>query len=239
MNVIITGASKGIGKAIAMRFAKGGFDVGICARNEIELLEAKADISQCNNAIKVYAQKCDMCDVHDVKKFAKSMLIQMNKVDILIHNAGRFLPGDITNEEDGLLETLVETNLYSAYHLTRAIVPSMMGNEIDEHGSRGHVFTICSVAGLQAYAHGGSYSISKFALVGFTKNLRLEMMPYHIKVTAVHPGATMSDSWLGSGVDEHRIMKAEDVAESVWSISQLSPQAVVEEILLRPMLGDL
>jgi short-subunit dehydrogenase len=92
---------------------------------------------------------------------------------------------------------------------------------------------------LNAYANGGAYSISKFALLGFSKNLREEMKPNGIKVTAVLPGATMSASWKGANIDPERIMVANDIATMVYAASQLSPQAVVEDIILRPQLGDL
>ncbi|TAF49329.1 MAG: SDR family oxidoreductase, partial [Sphingobacteriia bacterium] len=153
--------------------------------------------------------------------------------DVLINNAGRFEPGSIHNEAEGVLDSMLQTNLYSAYHLTRALLPAMIDKK------QGHVFNICSIASLQAYANGGSYSISKFALLGFSRNLREEMKPHGIKVTAVLPGATLSDSWAGSGVDPQRIMEASDVAKLVVAAASLSPQAVVEDIVLRPQLGDL
>jgi short-subunit dehydrogenase len=103
----------------------------------------------------------------------------------------------------------------------------------------GHIFNMCSVAGLKAYPGGGAYSVSKFALEGFTQNLRLELMTQGIKVTAIQAGATMSDSWAGSDIPAERMMRADDVATAIWSAYQLSPQSVVESILLRPQLGDL
>jgi NADP-dependent 3-hydroxy acid dehydrogenase YdfG len=106
-------------------------------------------------------------------------------------------------------------------------------------GSRGHIFNICSIASLKAYKNGGSYSISKFALSGFSKNLRDEMKPHGIKVTGVYPGAAYTDSWAAAGVDPKRLMEANDIADMVFAASQLSPQACVEEIILRPQLGDL
>ncbi|HEV9037650.1 MAG TPA: SDR family oxidoreductase, partial [Puia sp.] len=145
----------------------------------------------------------------------------------------QFIPGSVYNEKDGVLETLMTVNLYSAYYLTRQLLPSMMTRR------SGHIFNICSVASLQAYPNGGAYSISKYALAGFSANLREEMKSYGIKVTTVYPGAAYTDSWAGSGVDPHRIMEAEDVAAMVYAASRLSPQATVEEILLRPQLGDL
>ncbi len=104
---------------------------------------------------------------------------------------------------------------------------------------RGHIFNMCSTASIRAYPNGGSYGISKFALLGFSKNLRIEMIPYHIKVTAIIPGATFTSSWKGSDLPEERFMKAEDVANAVWNAYVMSPQTVVEEILVRPMEGDI
>jgi short-subunit dehydrogenase len=131
------------------------------------------------------------------------------------------------------LEKMLSVNLFSAYHLTRTVLPKMKA------AKTGHIFTICSIAGLAAYPNGGSYSISKFALLGFTKNLRLELRELNIKVTAVIPGAVYTDSWNGSGVSEDRIMKPEDIASVIYSASQLSLAATVEEIVIRPQLGDL
>jgi short-subunit dehydrogenase len=139
----------------------------------------------------------------------------------------------VYNEKEGNLEEMIQTNLYSAYHLTRTLLPHMMARK------SGHIFNICSVASLKAYPNGGAYGISKFALLGFSRNLREEMKPLGIKVTAVLPGAAYSASWEGSGVDPERIMTAEDVARMVYAAAILSPQATVEDIVLRPQLGDL
>ena len=103
----------------------------------------------------------------------------------------------------------------------------------------GHIFNICSIASLQAYPQGGSYSISKYALDGFSKNLREELKDKGIKVTGVYPGATYTNSWAGSGVAPTRIMEAQDIAKMILAAAHLSPQAVVEDIVMRPLLGDL
>jgi len=103
----------------------------------------------------------------------------------------------------------------------------------------GHIFNICSIASLQAYSFGGSYSISKYALEGFSKNLREELKDKGIKVTGVYPGATYTNSWAGSGVEPSRIMESNDIAKMIIAAAHLSPQAVVEDIVMRPQLGDL
>jgi short-subunit dehydrogenase len=124
-------------------------------------------------------------------------------------------------------------NLFSAYHVTRSVINQMIAQK------SGHIFNMCSIASLKAYPNGGAYSISKYALAGFSTNLREEMKPHGIKVTAVYPGAAYTDSWVGSGVDPKRIMEAQDIALMVYTATHLSPQACVEEIILRPQLGDL
>jgi NADP-dependent 3-hydroxy acid dehydrogenase YdfG len=98
---------------------------------------------------------------------------------------------------------------------------------------------MCSTASITAYTNGGSYCISKFALYGLTKVLREELKPHHIKVTAILPGATLTTSWEGVNLPEERFMKPQDVAETIWSAYHLSPSAVIEEILMRPQLGDI
>jgi len=232
MNVIITGASKGLGKEIARQFATKGNTLIVCARGELALYNMMAEIQNEYPDAVIKAMPVDMSLKAEINLFAEWCL-QIGVPDILVNNAGRFIPGSINNEEEGILEEMINTNLYSAYHLTRALLPSMLEKK------RGHIFNICSVASLQAYNNGGSYSISKFALLGFSKNLREELKPTGIKVTTVLPGAAYTDSWSGSGVDPKRIMEADDVAKMIFASSQLSPQAVVEDIILRPQLGDL
>jgi short-subunit dehydrogenase len=174
-----------------------------------------------------------MGNKNEVQQFGRWITEAAITPDILVNNAGHFIPGSVCNEDEGPLEKMMEVNLYSAYHFTRVLLPGMM------EAKQGHIFNICSIASLNAYANGGAYSISKFALLGFSKNLREEMKPHGIKVTAVLPGATMTASWEGAGVDPKRIMEANDVAEIIFMASKLSPQAVVEDIILRPQLGDL
>jgi NADP-dependent 3-hydroxy acid dehydrogenase YdfG len=103
----------------------------------------------------------------------------------------------------------------------------------------GHIFNLCSIASLNAYENGGAYSISKFAMYGFSKNLREEMKPYNIKVTSVHPGAVLTDSWRDYDNSSKRIMEADDIAKMIFACTQLSAAACVEDILIRPQLGDL
>jgi short-subunit dehydrogenase len=233
MNCIITGASRGLGRAMAERFAAGGYNLFLCSRDADKLSATREELAARYPAITIQTRAVDMRVRQEITDFGAWLLDSGVAVDILVNNAGQFLPGSVYNEPEGTLDQLITVNLYSAYHLTRQLLPAMMTRR------SGHIFNICSVASLQAYANGGAYSISKYALAGFSANLREEMKAFGIKVTSVYPGAAYTDSWTGSGVDPQRIMTAADVAEMVFTASQLSPRATVEEILMRPQLGDL
>jgi short-subunit dehydrogenase len=233
MNIVITGASKGFGRAIAEVFAAHGHHLFLCSRNEVALYKAMEELLTKYPDVKIKAKARDLSKKEEVMQFGKWVLDNGYAVDVLVNNAGLFVPGSVYNEPDNALEETMALNLYSAYHLTRMLLPGMMQRK------SGHIFNMCSIASLSAYKNGGAYSISKFALLGFSRNLREEMKTHGIKVTAVLPGAAYTDSWSGTGVDPRRIMEASDIASMIYAASQLSPQACVEEIIMRPQLGDL
>lgn len=233
MNAVITGASKGIGKAIAEKLAREGFNVAICARNADNLKKAATDIQAQNPGVTVLAIPVDMSQKAAILDFAEKIKQAFPSVDILVNNAGLFFPGSMEEQEDGLLETLMATNVYSAYHLTRQLLPLMRANR------KGHIFNMCSTASYTSYPNGGAYSITKFALLGFSRNLREELKPHNIKVTAISPGPTLTASWEGFDGPPDRMMTPEDVADLLWGAYTLSKQAVVEEVIMRPILGDI
>jgi short-subunit dehydrogenase len=232
MNVVITGASQGIGLAIAAAFANAGYTLCLCSKTKANMDAAGNSLaSKYPNAI-IHFTDADLSQKEQCVKFA-NWCLEKGTPSILVNNAGYFSPGNIQDEADDALEKQMAVNLYSAYHTTRALLPAMLKM------GKGHVFNICSIASLNAYAQGGSYSISKFALLGFSKNLILELKDKGIKVTAVCPGAVYTNSWVGSGVDPLRIMESEDIAKMIFAAAHLSTQAVVEDIVMRPQLGDL
>ena len=233
MNAVITGASRGIGKAIAQIFALHGYDLLLSSKNEEHLLKTVEELQTAFPNVSIDAKAFDLGDKMQAQLFGEWVSGNADTIDVLVNNAGSFIQGNISDEPDGALEQMLQVNLQSTYHTTRALLPKMMAER------SGHIFTMCSIAALAAYPDGGAYSISKFALLGFTKNLRRELMPYNIKVTAIIPGAVYTDSWKESGVPENRIMEVEDIAMMVYTASRLSPQATVEEIVIRPQLGDL
>ncbi len=230
--VVVTGGTKGIGRAILERFAAAGFDVATCARKQPDLIQLKEDIEK-KYPVKVSVQTADIADKNQVKVFTDFINKLSRPVDVLVNNAGHFLPGEVMEEPDGTLESMIEGNVYSAYYTTRGLIGPMKSNK------SGHIFNMCSIASIKAYPNGGSYAISKFALLGFSKVLREELKEFGIRVTAVLPGATKTASWAGSTLPDSRFMKPEDVAEAVFSAYSLSPHSVVEELLIRPQLGDI
>ncbi len=232
MNVIISGGSKGIGKSIALQYAACGYTLFLCARNQVQLAAAAAEIANKYPSAKIHIKAADLSVKEEAESFA-DWCLSLAIPDILINNTGSYLPGNVSDEPEGNMEAMMAVNFYSAYYLTRRLLPAMLQNK------SGHIFNICSIASLDAYEGGGSYSVSKFALHGFTKNLRHELKERGIKVTSVFPGAVLTDSWGSFDNSNGRIMEADDVAKMVVAASSLSAQAVVEDIVLRPQLGDL
>jgi short-subunit dehydrogenase len=230
--IVITGATKGLGRATAELFASKGWTVAVCARTTADLEAMQANWASRFPTSVLHTYAADMSKKPDVQDFARMVEERLDHVDILVNNAGLFLPGRLSDEREGTLETLLEVNLMSAYHVTRALLPRMRARR------EGHIFNMCSVASKVAYPYGGSYSVAKFALLGFSKALREELKPDGIKVTSIMPGATWSDSWSGVDFPEDRLMPADDIAKAIWGAYDLSAVAVVEELLIRPQLGD-
>jgi len=233
MNIIITGASKGIGKAIAEKFTANGHTLFLCARREAPLAVLARELEERYPDSAVHYIPCDVSVKEEVLRFAEWVLSKTSAPGVLVNNAGNFTSGNVYDEADGLLEQMMAANLYSAYYLSRALLPAMIAQR------SGHIFNICSIASLKAYPNGGSYSITKYALAGFSANLRHEMKPHGIKVTSVFPGAAYTGSWENSGIPRDRFMEAADIAEMIYSATLLSPKACVEEIVIRPQLGDI
>lgn len=231
--IVVTGATKGIGRAIAERFAQEDFDVVICARKSDELEKLKTDFGTKYPSSKVYVQAADMADRKQIDTFVNFIRQIGRPVDVLVNNAGYFVPGSIATEKEGVLEDMMNANLFSAYHMSRGLVDQMIARKT------GHIFNMCSIASIKAYANGGSYAITKFALLGLSKCLREELKSSGIRVTAILPGATRTASWDGVDLPEERFMSVEDVAETVYAAYSLSKRTVVEEILIRPQLGDI
>jgi short-subunit dehydrogenase len=228
---VITGGSQGIGRALVMSFLGAGFAVVTCARNPADLAALAAALA----SPALHILPADLSQPADCQRFAEFVLGLAQPIAALINNAGAYVPGRFQDEptNGSRLREMLSINLLSAYDVTRALLPTLLAQ------GRGHIFTICSTASIMPYPNGGSYGVAKFALLGFTKTLREEVKAQGLRVTAVLPGATLTRSWDGVGLPAERFIDPADVAAAVLGAFQLSPHAVVEELLIRPQLGDL
>jgi short-subunit dehydrogenase len=230
--VVVTGGTKGIGRAIIDKFAAQGFDICTCARKRDELEQTASQVAG-RSKVKVHTHVADLSVMNDVRSFIRFCEGLGRPVDVLVNNAGYFVGGQITDEPEGTLEAMMNANLFSAYHITRGLAGGMMARKM------GDIFNMCSIASFMAYPNGGSYAITKFAMLGFSKVLREELKPFGVRVTAIMPGATRTASWEGTNLPDDRFMKPEDIADTVFAAFSLSRQSVVEEIVIRPQLGDI
>ncbi|GJM28994.1 MAG: oxidoreductase [Cyclobacteriaceae bacterium] len=230
---IVTAGSRGIGRAVVLKLLAGGFEVITCSRSKTKLEALHLDAARVAKNSALHSIPVDLSLKSGVDEFLHFANGISKEVDLLVNNAGGFVPGKLSDEPDGALEDMIDINLYSAYRVTRGILPAMIKRKT------GHIFNMCSVASVTPYVSGGSYCIAKFALLGFSKVLREEMKDQGIRVTSILPGATFSDSWEGVDLPEERFMAADDIAATVLNTYNLSSRTVVEEIMLRPQLGDI
>lgn len=230
-NIVVTGGTKGIGKATIELFASKGYDIITCSRGEKELKDLKIAVESKYN-VKVTTAVADLSKKSEVIKFGE-LVNEVGDIAALVNNTGVFIPGKVSEEEDGVLEMMIDTNLYSAYHLTRMLLNNMITRK------SGHIINMCSTASITPYINGGSYCISKYAMYGMTKVLREEMKEHNIRVSAIMPGPTFTASWEGVDIDENRFIDPKDVADSVWTVFSASERTVIEDVLIRPQLGDL
>jgi NAD(P)-dependent dehydrogenase (short-subunit alcohol dehydrogenase family) len=225
---LVTGGSKGIGLAIIRKFLEGGFEVISASRSRGGLDELVAAFP---GKLEVFLG--DISERGQVGLLAEKVRDKGLRLDVLVNNAGIFMPGQIHTEEEGVFDLQMGLNIAAPYHLTRAMLPMMMPHP------GGYIFNICSTASIIPYVNGGSYCISKHAMLGLTKVLRQEMMPFRISVSAVLPGATLTDSWSSTDLPDSRFMRPQNVAECLWFAWQNRENCVMEEILLRPVEGDI
>jgi len=146
MNAVITGATRGIGKAITEKFASEGFNVAICSRSKKDVDQLYEELHQKFPDIEIIAYTCDVSDKKQLKSFADEIRSQWDAVEVLVNNAGIFLPGFVHREKTGTLEKMMKTNLYSAYYLTQYLVRLMIR---EKHG---HIFNMCSTASISGAA---------------------------------------------------------------------------------------
>ncbi len=231
--VVVTGASQGIGAAIAEAFAREipGVRLALVARNERNLGRVAATCAKLGAVVAGFP--CDVANEASVATMCGAVLQRFRRVDVLVNNAGKFEGAAFAQTTVEQFDRVLAANLRSVFLVTRAFLPAMVERR------SGDIFNMSSIAGLQAYPGGAAYCAAKFAVTGLSKVIREELKPQGVRVCCVHPGATYSPSWDGSGFAEERMMPARDVARLFVDVYRLTRRTVVEEIVLRPQGGDL
>lgn len=232
-NALITGATKGMGRAIAIALAKQGVNIAINSRKADELEAFKTELLQINPAIKVFTAVADGSNKKQLLQFAADAKQALGDVQILVNNLGTYAYSSILDDSDELFEQMINTNLVPAYELYRFFGKSMIAN------GEGHIFNICSIAAKDPIAEAGSYTVTKAALLSLNHVMRLEMQPHGVKVTAVIPGSTLTASWDGQDVDKNKMVLPGDIASAVVNVYNMSAGANVDEIIIKPAYGQL
>jgi short-subunit dehydrogenase len=232
-SALITGATRGMGRAIAIAFANEGLNLAVCSRNVAELGNFKNELHQINPDIKVFTLVANISAKAEVLQFAQSAEQELGFIDVIVNNAGMYIPASILDDDEDAFDKLMNTNVIPAYQLYRYFGKKLIA------ARSGHIFNICSIASKNVVVEAGSYSVTKFALYGLNNVMRLELQQYGVKVTAVMPGSTLTSSWDGVQVDSARFVMPEDIAAAIINAYRLSPGANVDEITIKPVFGQL
>ncbi len=232
MNIIVTGGSRGIGNAIAGELTAAGHRVLIVGRNKDTLEQARSTLAR--GALETPLA----CDGDVSSEVDRARLIRYCAEvgfvpEVLVLNAGIFIEGTLMESAPESYFETMSVNLDACYHLVQAFGPALARQ------GRGRIVLIGSTAAYEPYPLGPLYGVSKWALRGFAVNLRQELMHKGVGVTFVAPGGTWTDLWAGEKLPDDRLMLPSDVGKLVRAILELSPQAVVEEVVFRPILGDI
>jgi 3-oxoacyl-[acyl-carrier protein] reductase len=227
---IITGASKGIGKACAIGLAQKGYRTVLVARNESALLDVSKEIKECyieNQSLTPIVYPLDVTNLDGTKQFVKDILNQVGRVDVLINNAGLGVTGtlDVSVSE---FERASNANLLAPFVLLQEVVPIMRSQ------GKGYIFNIASQLGKTGFAGMGAYGATKFALVGLNESLFRELSQEGVSVTAICPGWVNTDmaKEVGTPFADEEMIQPEDVMKTIEWILAMSPSAYVKEIIL-------
>ncbi len=231
-SILITGSTKGIGNAIASKFAANQYNLILIARSDKDLQDQKKNLLE-QFDIDIVCISADMSEKKQVQKIVEHLRELNITPDIIVNNIGIYQPSTIFDEDDILMEKMMNINYYSGYYLTKTLLPSML-----ERNS-GHIFSICSVANINPVKQAFAYTISKYAVYGFIKTLRESLIETEIKTTAIIPGSTLTASWDGTTVESERFIMADDIAETIFMAANLSKGACLEEIIIRPQHGQI
>jgi NAD(P)-dependent dehydrogenase (short-subunit alcohol dehydrogenase family) len=230
--VLVTGASQGIGAAVARAFANlPGARLVLTARTRSKL---EAVAQSCREAgAEAHVFPADLTDAASTNRMVETVVREVGTPDVVVNNAGLFVPSALMDTDLATFQSQLDVNLTSAFVVTKALLPPMT-----ERGS-GHLFYMASVASIRAYAGGAAYCAAKHGLLGLARVVREETRERGLRVTTLMPGAVRTPSWEGTDLPEERFMPPEDIAAAVVDAYRMSGRTVVEELVLRPQLGDI
>lgn len=226
---LVTGATEGIGRAIAFALGKAGYAVGVCARTPSKLRILLDDLAAAG--IRAAGHPGDVGLESDARDVVQRVVAALGPVDVLVNNAGvgRLAPFDQLTLDDW--DTVMATNVRSLYLVTREVLPGMRQRK------RGAVVTIVSLAGKNGFAGGTAYVASKHAALGFCRALMLEVRKENVRVIAICPGTVDTPLIRGQSVLQPnlaQVLQPEDVAATVLAALSLPERATVSELDVRP-----
>lgn len=222
-NAIVTGAGKGIGKAIAIALAKEGVQVGLIARTSKDLETVAAEITALG--VKAAIAVADISSITEVNKAVESIQSELGNTDILINNAGTGTFGKFLELSPEQWENQIKVNLFGVYYATRAVLPQMIERQT------GDIVNVSSTAGLTGAAVTSAYSASKFGMMGLTESLMQEVRKHNIRVTAMAPSTVVTELAISANLinnNEERMMHPEDFAELIIAQLKLNRRVFVK-----------
>ncbi|HXO87578.1 MAG TPA: SDR family NAD(P)-dependent oxidoreductase [Candidatus Acidoferrales bacterium] len=223
---LVTGASRGIGLAVAKSLAAMGAKIALCARDPQRLAAAAADLER--GGTSVVAVPADVSRTAEIAPLVEKTEQSLGPIEILVNNAGIGVFGPIQDASEANWDAVLDTNLKSVFLLSRAVAPGMISRRT------GHIVNIASLAGKNAFAGGGIYCASKWGLLGLTECMAEDLRPFGIRVSAICPGSVATDFSPHSMKDPKKMLQPEDVAHAVFMILTQAPQSFISEVLLRP-----
>lgn len=221
---IITGAGKGIGKAVAIALAKEGVNLGLIARTTADLEALQQQLGS-EHGVKVHIASADISEANEAADAVSKLIEALGGVDILINNAGIAQFGTLMDMDPAEWERIIRVNLMGTYYVTRAALPHMVEQQ------SGDIINVASTAGERGFATGSAYCASKFALLGLTESLMQEVRKSNIRVVALTPSTVNTELAQNAGLkigEEDRMMQAEDVAELALATLKLPKRVFVK-----------
>ncbi|TAK56904.1 MAG: SDR family NAD(P)-dependent oxidoreductase [Bacteroidetes bacterium] len=225
---IVTGAGKGIGKAIALALAREGLDIVLAARTQKDIDETAAQIEQLGG--KAFSVRCDVSNERDVQQLVSKTKERFGRIDMLVNNAGVGVFAPVAEMKPSDFDTMWGTNMRGTFLCTQAVLPVM------QEQKSGDIINIASLAGRNAFKGGAGYAATKWAMIGFARCLMLEVREHNIRVVTICPGSVDTEFHPEStkNKDTSRVPKAADIAQVIVDAMNMPRHVMVSEIDVRP-----